>query len=215
MPTPIAHPGHREQECRLADFLSFNGAETPLFSARVKLAAGDRRRAVQFFRNGANLFPTVSLAGVLALMWLLLSGHGTVFLLVLGLASVLLVTAIAVRLDIADDEGHPIHLVRAALGYWPWLLKEILVANVDVAKAILAGGTVQPRVFTVKASQASELGHATYANSITLTPGTVSIAVENGEITVHALTSAGADGVLNGEMDRRVTAMFERAEDEE
>lgn len=162
------------------------------------------------------MFPTVSLAGILALLWLLLSGHGTAFLLLLGLASVLLTVAIAVRLDIIDDEGHPVHLIRAALAYWPWLLKEILVANIDVAKAILGGkGAIQPNVFTVKASQSSELGHTAYANSITLTPGTVTIALENGEVTVHALTAAGAEGVIGGEMDRRVTAMFERAESEE
>jgi multicomponent Na+:H+ antiporter subunit E len=62
----------------------------------------------------------------------------------------------------------------------------------------------------VKASQASELGQVIYANSITLTPGTVSIQVEGGEILVHALTTEMAEDLKGGEMDRRVTAFSER-----
>jgi multicomponent Na+:H+ antiporter subunit E len=55
------------------------------------------------------------------------------------------------------------------------------------------------------------VGVATYANSITLTPGTISVDVREGEILVHALTKEGAAGLLSGEMDRRVTR-FEGAE---
>lgn len=156
------------------------------------------------------MFPTFSLAGVLAILWLLLSGHYTAFLLTLGVASVVTVVLLARRLDIVDPEGHPAHLTMAILTYWPWLLKEIVVSNFDVAKAILKGdAAVHRQIFTVKASQESELGHAIYANSITLTPGTVSIALEDGVITVHALTPAGAEGVKSGAMDRRVTALVD------
>lgn len=156
------------------------------------------------------MFPSFSLAGALAVLWLLLSGHYTVFMLSLGVASVIIVVLIARRLDVIDPEGHPVHLTGAALMYWPWLLKEILVANIDIAKVILKGDdAIQPQVFTTRASQESELGHAIYANSITLTPGTVSVGVEGGEITVHALTSGSAEGVKTGDMDRRVTAMVD------
>ena len=126
-------------------------------------------------------------------------------LLGLGLASVLTVVWIAHRKGVLDSEGHPIHLFLRALAYWPWLLKEIVVANIDVAKAILRRSmAIAPTVFTVKGSQKSELGRVIYANSITLTPGTVTIALDGEELTVHALTPAGREGVESGEMDRRI-----------
>ncbi len=147
-----------------------------------------------------------SLAIFLSLLWLLLSGHWfEPLLLGLGAASVLLVVFIAHSKDISDREGHPVHLVLRAAVYWPWLLKEIVVANIDVARAILRSPmAIAPTVFTVTGSQTSELGRVIYANSITLTPGTVTIALEDDRLTVHALTAAGLEGVESGEMDCRV-----------
>ena len=152
---------------------------------------------------------TASLAVFLSLLWLLLSGYFTEPLLLgLGLASVLTVVWIAHRKGVLDPEGHPIHLLLRALVYWPWLVKEIVVANIEVAKAILSRPmAIAPTVFAVKGSQKSELGRVIYANSITLTPGTVTIALEGEELTVHALTTAGLEGVESGEMDRRIARM--------
>ncbi len=150
-----------------------------------------------------------SLALALALLWLLLSGHFWEPLLVgLGVASVATAVSIAKRMGIVDREGHPIHLAWRALVYWPWLIKEIVVANFDIAKAILRPSTaVAPRVIRVTASQTSEIGRVIYANSITLTPGTVTIALEDDQLTVHALTRGSAEGLQSGEMDRRVTGV--------
>jgi multicomponent Na+:H+ antiporter subunit E len=147
-----------------------------------------------------------SLAIFLSLLWLLLSGYFTEPLLLgLGVASVLSVVFITYRMEALDPEGHPVHLIPRALVYWPWLLKEIVMANIDVAKAILRSPmAIEPTVFTVTGSQKSELGRVIYANSITLTPGTVTIALEDDQLTVHALTRAGLEGVESGEMDRRI-----------
>ena len=149
------------------------------------------------------------LAIFLALLWLLLSGHFTEpLILAFGVASVASVVFITYRKQALDQEGHPAHLLLRALTYWPWLLKEIVVANIDVAKAILASPMrISPTVFTVRGSQKSELGRVVYANSITLTPGTVTIDLEGEELTVHALTKAGLEGVESGEMDRRVARL--------
>ncbi|MGH6884847.1 MAG: Na+/H+ antiporter subunit E [Geminicoccales bacterium] len=149
----------------------------------------------------------VSLAFALSILWLLLSGYFTEpLLLALGLASVLLVVVIVHRMEVLDPEGHPVHLGPRALLYWPWLIKEILLANIDVGKAILGFRTpVEPTVFTVRASQRSELGRVIYANSITLTPGTVTIAVDDDRLTIHALTPGAVEGLEGGEMDRRVS----------
>ena len=152
---------------------------------------------------------TASLAVFLSLLWLLLSGHfSDPLLLALGAASVLLVVFIALRKEVSDPEGHPIHMILRLLVYWPWLLKEIVVANVDVAKAILRSPmAIDPTVFTVRGTQKSELARVIYANSITLTPGTVTVDLEDDLLTVHALTTAGLEGVESGQMNRRVTAL--------
>jgi multicomponent Na+:H+ antiporter subunit E len=149
----------------------------------------------------------VSLAFALSILWLLLSGYFTEpLLLALGLASVLLVVIIVHRMEVLDPEGHPVHLGPRALLYWPWLIKEILLANIDVGKAILRfrGAAAVPTVFTVRASQRSDLGRVIYANSITLTPGTVSVDIEDDTILVHAITEDGARDVASGGMDRMV-----------
>jgi multicomponent Na+:H+ antiporter subunit E len=147
-----------------------------------------------------------SLAVFLSLLWLLLSGYFTEPLLLgLGVASVLFVVFIAYRMQVFDPEGHPVHLILRALVYWPWLLKEIVLANIDVAKAIVSSPmAIAPTVFTVTGSQRSELGRVIYANSITLTPGTVTIDLVDDKLTVHALTPAGLEGVKSGVMDRRI-----------
>jgi multicomponent Na+:H+ antiporter subunit E len=141
-------------------------------------------------------------------VWLLFSGHFNPLLLTLGLASCALVVLITTRMDLVDREGHPIHLSWGALIYWPWLFVEILKANIDVAKRVLRPKMdISPTLVRVKASQKSDLGLVIYANSITLTPGTVSIDVANGEILVHAISREGAEALIEGEMDRRVTHM--------
>ncbi|MDH3792978.1 MAG: Na+/H+ antiporter subunit E, partial [Rhodospirillales bacterium] len=150
----------------------------------------------------------VSLSVVLYVLWLLLSGHYEPLLLVLGALSCVFVAWIAYRMDVADREGHPIHLTWRSLVYWPWLFWEIVKANLEVARLILAPRlAISPTVIKVKASQPDELGHVIYANSITLTPGTVSIDVRDATIEVHAITREMAEGLQTGEMDRRVTRM--------
>ena len=149
-----------------------------------------------------------SLGLVLIVLWLVLSGHMAPLLPGLGLASVIAVVLVARRMDVIDTEGHPIHLGRKAIPYWPWLLVEIFKANFDVARAIVQPRMpIRPTVLRVKASQRSDLGRVIYANSITLTPGTVTLAVNGETLEVHALTPGAAEGLLSGEMNRRVSVV--------
>jgi len=141
-------------------------------------------------------------------LWLLLSGFFVPLLLGLGAASVIAVVWMAHRMDVIDHEGHPIQLTARAFLYWPWLLKEIIKANFDVARIIVSRKMpIQPTVIQVKATQETELGQVVYANSITLTPSTVTIDIDKDMIGVHALTRDAAEGLMSGEMDRRVTNM--------
>ena len=151
---------------------------------------------------------TLSLGLVLFILWLLLSGFFEILLLSLGVGSVLAVVWIAYRMDVIDHEGHPIHLTLRALLYWPWLTVEIIKANIDVAAVIVRRKmSINPSVIEIKATQVTELGQVIYANSITLTPGTVTISVDKDIMTIHALTQNAAKDLESGEMDRRVTDM--------
>jgi multicomponent Na+:H+ antiporter subunit E len=151
----------------------------------------------------------VALFVVLMAVWLLNSGHYTPLIIGFGVASALLVVYLSWRMGIVDREGLPVHLLPRATVYAPWLFKEIFTANVDVAKRILTPfePEISPRLFDTGVTQKSDLGRVIYANSITLTPGTVSIGVKGSYITVHAIAEEVADGLQEGEMDRRVTRL--------
>lgn len=150
----------------------------------------------------------ISLSAVLFGTWLLLSGFFTPLLLSFGVLSLVIAVVVALRMDVIDHESHPIHLTWRIPAYWLWLLIQIIKANIDVAKTILGmGEPASPNIINVKPSQRSELGQVIYANSITLTPGTISVELENGEIMVHALTRGSADDLATGAMDRRVTRL--------
>ena len=151
----------------------------------------------------------VSLVVALAVVWLLLSGHYDPLLLTLGGLSCLFVTFIALRMDVVDHEGHPVHLTWRALTYWPWLLWQIIKSNIDVARIIVSPSLpISPELIKVETSQSDDLGRVVYANSITLTPGTVSIFVWSDSIEVHALTHETATELKSGEMNRRVCGMM-------
>ncbi len=156
-----------------------------------------------------DLIHALSIGIVLFAVWLMLSGYfNNPLLISLGVLSCATVVWITIRMDVADQEGHPIHLTWRALWYWTWLGFEIIKANIDVIKRVLSPSLpISPTMLRVKASQKSDLGQVIYANSITLTPGTISIDVANNEILVHALSKDGAEDLITGEMDRRVTKM--------
>ncbi|MBT3551947.1 MAG: Na+/H+ antiporter subunit E [Rhodospirillaceae bacterium] len=153
----------------------------------------------------------VSLGVVLFILWLALSGHFHELILIeLGVVSSIFVVWIAHRMNLADDEGHPIQMTLGALSFLPWLAWEIIKANIDVARIILSPSLpISPVLFKVKASQVTEVGMVAYANSITLTPGTVTVDVDDAssEFTIHAITAEAANELETGRMDRRAVRM--------
>ncbi len=151
------------------------------------------------------MLQALSLALVLFVFWVLLSGFFTPFLLAAGAVSAIAVAALARRMAVTDREGHPIHLGPSAALYWPWLGKEILKSGWNVARIILSPRLpISPTLARFPPSQSSAVGLVTHANSITLTPGTLSVEVTHGEFLVHGLTREGAQGCVASEMDRRV-----------
>jgi multicomponent Na+:H+ antiporter subunit E len=154
----------------------------------------------------------ISLLIVLFSFWLALSGHYTPLLLAIGAISAGLAVIAALRMRILDPEGHPVEWVRGFVLYLPWLLREIGKSAWGVTKIILDPRLpISPTLAVVKAGQRTPIGIATFANSITLTPGTITVAVSGNELTVHALVREGAIDLEGGEMDRRVRALEGRA----
>ena len=147
---------------------------------------------------------------VLMAGWLLMSGHYNVLLISLGVVSVTFCVWLSHAINATDDEGLPIHIFARLPAYLFWLFGEIVKANYVTAKFILNGRS-DPEIFHVTATQDSAAGIATYANSITLTPGTVTINIEEqalkDQFLVHALHSDFGHDVRSNDMDRRVTAL--------
>ena len=141
-------------------------------------------------------------------LWFVLSGHTEPLILGFGVFSCAFVVWIASRMDLIDEETVPAHMIPAMWKFIPWLGKEIFQANIDVAKIVLNPAMpIAPSMFRTKPTQTTDVGKAIYANSITLTPGTVTIEIDEGEFIVHALNKAFEDGVQTGEMDRRVSEL--------
>ena len=137
-------------------------------------------------------------------IWLLLSGHYDPLLLTLGVLSCITCLYVTWKAKFIDDEGLPLHLLIRLPIYTLWLFKEIIKANIDTAKIIIFNNP-DPQNFRVKSSQKTEAGKVTYANSITLTPGTVTTVLDGDILEVHALSSDMADDVKSGAMDKKVS----------
>jgi len=152
------------------------------------------------------LLRAFGLGALLFGFWLLLSGHYTPMLIGLGVGSSAFVVYLSLRMDVVDHESIPLQLGGRFWRYFPWLLKEILVANLHVARIILTPGLpISPIVVHYRSSQKTDLGRALYANSVTLTPGTITTGIQGDELEVHSLTWVDVDGREEDEMDRRVT----------
>jgi len=146
----------------------------------------------------------------LVIAWLLWSGHLEPLLLGLGVFSCLLTFGIVWRMGYFQKDIFALHFSLRLLAYWGWLIKEIVMSSLAVTKVVL-----HPRLpisccyLELKASARGAIGQVIFANSITLTPGTLTLDLHQGELKVHTLTQAAADDLMSGEMDRRVANLRE------
>ena len=147
---------------------------------------------------------SITLFIVLFGFWLLMSGYYTPLILSLGVISCLLCVYLTIKGKFLDNETLPIYFFPRLIQYTLWLIKEILKSNIQTAKVIIMKSE-EPELFSVKATQKTNEGKVTYANSITLTPGTVTTQIKDNVFEVHALTKEFGDDVRSSEMDRMVT----------
>lgn len=154
----------------------------------------------------------IALVVALSALWLLWSGiYDNTLILLLGACSVAFVSWTTLRMDRIAQASVSYAIGPRLITYLPWLGWEIVKANFQVARIILDPKLpISPHLIRIPAPQRTDLGRVIYANSITLTPGTVSLDLRDDGLLVHALTQESAEGVLSGEMERRVNHM-ERA----
>lgn len=149
---------------------------------------------------------SASLAVMLFAFWLLLSGYFTAFLVSAGIGSSLAVVWFARRMVVVDAEGHPVRLIPRLLLYWLWLLKEIVKSGWAVSLIILNPRLpISPTMVRFRPTQKTNVGLVIHANSITLTPGTITVEATPGEFLVHGLTRGSAEGAIDSDMDRRIS----------
>ncbi len=148
----------------------------------------------------------ISYAVFLFAVWFLLSGHVEPLMLGLGVVSVAVTMLLIRRMTLIDHESYPLHLSSKMPGFLVYIVGEIVKANIDVIKRILTfrRASISPQLLEVPANLKTDLGRVIYANSITLTPGTVSVELTSEKILVHALTKEAADELSSGEMARSI-----------
>ncbi|MAI06486.1 MAG: hypothetical protein CBC47_05100 [Alphaproteobacteria bacterium TMED87] len=146
----------------------------------------------------------LSSSSVLFIFWLILSGHYTPFLLVIGIISCVFIVILVVKMEILDDEALPIKFLFSAIKYWPWLFGQIIQSALNVAKIIINPNLpITPTMIKIKPLQETDVGVVTFANSITLTPGTISVEIDNDNILVHAITRDNAFDLEQGVMNEK------------
>lgn len=144
---------------------------------------------------------------LLSLFWILLSGHLEPLLLGLGAASIALTAFLAQRMNVIDHESYPVHLSAKFPGFFLYLFGAIFRANITVVKRILGwrGMTISPQLLEIPQPQESDLAAVMYANSVTLTPGTVTVKFSKDKMTIHALSEAAASEISQGTMAKELS----------
>jgi multicomponent Na+:H+ antiporter subunit E len=138
--------------------------------------------------------------------WILLSGEFTFILITSGIVASLIVAYLSHdifigKADIKSETGRVFRFFR----YLPWLLWQIILCNLEIAYLVLnPKPLVDPQLVRFKPDAKTDLGIVTLANSITLTPGTVTVEANREEFVVHAIWQKSAEGIINGEMQQRV-----------
>ena len=158
---------------------------------------------------------------VLFLFWIVLSGKFDAFHLTVGALSAAGIAAATARLGRLTPRvsGHHAHTWDHWPFFLPWLAWQIVLSAVQVAKIVLHPDLpISPRVVKFRCRLPNNVAHLTLANSITLTPGTVTVDLHDDEYTIHAMTQKAGDNLIpkrgEGEMQRHVRNLFENAEKE-
>jgi multicomponent Na+:H+ antiporter subunit E len=159
-------------------------------------------------RGEARLSSVLFLLLLLVISWLLWSGLYKPLLMSLGAFSCVLSVYLANRMGFFRHQQNLFRLLPRLPGYWLWLLKEIVVSSWYVAKIILKPSIpISPTVVVLTCEAQTDVGQVIFGNSITLSPGTVTLDLHEGQVMVHCLSSESAKELQEGEANRRAAAL--------
>ncbi len=137
-------------------------------------------------------------------LWVLFSGKFGVFHLSSGALVVILIAWLHSHLPTTDEAAPPLRTLRF-IAYGPWLLWQMILSSVYVSKAILSPSRhLDPELFAFRSAQQGELPKFILANSITLTPGTLTVDLEEDRFLIHSLSDKTKQDLMSGEMQRKV-----------
>lgn len=149
----------------------------------------------------------IALGLILAAYWMALSFQTAPLLVAFGVVSVVAVTTVCVRNDVFITDWSVPRLVSVLFTYLPWLLVQVVIANLKVIRIVCSPDLpIDPQMVEIPSKLKTPTGRAVYGNSITMTPGTVTIGTGETYL-IHALTSSDAEGLRNGDMHDRVLAL--------
>lgn len=154
--------------------------------------------------------------GLLLFLWIVMSGIFTVKFILYGCISSFLISCFVVgSLRIGGLKSNRTYFILHAnypklIIYFMWLIKEVVKSAADVSKIVLSHNMgLEPHVVWFKADYDNPAARAILANSITLTPGTVTIDIyDSGVFSVHALNRDFSEGLLTGEMQNRIAKLY-------
>jgi multicomponent Na+:H+ antiporter subunit E len=146
--------------------------------------------------------------------WLLFSGHYDMFHITLGVLCCGLVAHTSHDLLFANPRAGDMRvIVKRFFTYVPWLIYQIALSNLHVARLALSPRMpIDPEIIMFKTKLESDISLVTFANSITLTPGTITVDVKDGVYYVHAVSKKTAEDLMTGEMEDRVAHIFMEAD---
>jgi len=160
-------------------------------------------------------FPKQFIANTLALfsVWLILSGRYDVSHIVLGF---LVSCGVAwLNTGYSHSPFHDFPWGRLVL-YGPWLLLRIVESSLHVTKLILNPALpIEPKLLTYRSHLKHQGAIVLLGNSITLTPGTITVEVEGNQLMVHAIDKASGEDLTSGRMEQKIAGMFQEGKGHE
>ncbi len=157
---------------------------------------------------GTRLSRVIVLGVLLAAAWLLWSGYFKPLILMFGAFSCAIVLITAYRMHLFDSDVFELRFISRLFRFWAWLGNEVVRSSLEVTRIVLNPKLpIKPTVVEIDSHCEHPVDLTILGNSITLTPGTLTLSIDNRRFTVHALTENGARDIAGGEMDRRVRAL--------
>lgn len=147
---------------------------------------------------------------LLSVLWWVLSGYTYTLVVSLGVVSVLFVAFVAHRMEVIDDDSHPLHLSLRLIRFWLYLLGQVLLSSSHMVRLVLSPKPdLNPRIVRARIRQDSVLGKVMLGNAITLTPGSVTLDITDNVLEAHAIDEATALDIEKGTFDKRVPTDIE------